>query len=210
MNRRPSRFWVELVQGSPPTQWPWEDSRTATRRHPIEIPRNGWTGVERTGPYERVAQMLWLTGILFVVGGLLQVFSALLNLLYPGTLVSRGVARDDVAVFVAISFAVTVVIVGAALGWIWSTVGRWRARDPRGFRHAKGLGILLIVLGAVGLASGAAEFGALGVSSPVVVALSAMALVGWGISAATLALGILILAQRSKPEARAAFPSAAS
>lgn len=155
-----------------------------------------------TGPWEKNANLLRITGWLVVAGILLSILGLVFLLTISTAVASTSqvgaAVGGAVAVMSIVVFAIIIALYVAALWWVNYTYFHWCNRDRRGYGHCMGVAIVLVVFGGLGLLS---NMGSLAFAS-----LTGMvSLLSLLVAVAQLVLGILLLVNRNKPETQAAF-----
>lgn len=159
------------------------------------------------GGWENGAKFLRLAGLAVLVAGGLNV---LVTILYYVMLVGDPVFGPLYAGGVLPGLVFGVAFLVAGIWWVNWTYNHWCNRDIRGYKHALVIAILLVVFGGLGAFGALGSFGLASIFAGTTLGTLVMvqALVGLVVGAAYLATGILVLVNRNKPDAKAAFGQA--
>lgn len=180
-----------------------------TNRHMPPEPRGTY---QTTGLLLRIFGWIGLVILALMVVGIVigmlavAVFGAAFDAMVPNWWGDFGSGIAAIAVFAMLFAMVFVVLIGGALlYWLGLTYEQYRMQDPRALGNLLGIGIVAVVLGAMGLLGGLNSMSFQGGTDSLMVGgsnpLFALAQLGFGIA---------FLVLRSNPDVQAAFHSEAA
>lgn len=151
-----------------------------------------------TGSAAKVLSALRWLGVAVFVGAVLSVLHSVLTLALGRSYADSGLGDAELLAGSVVGIVVTLVVTGLVGFWITFTCRAWAQGEPRAATHTLVLGVLAVVVGALGL------LGALAVGGSTIVSggLSLTARVVQGltipVSAVELGCGIVVLANRGR------------
>lgn len=151
----------------------------------------------------KVVRLLAAAAILTTVGGALAVISSIIDYLAPEFTGVQGLT-DEVSL--GISLVVAAAITFGIVYWCRHVGKLWSARRREALGQALWLGAVLVLIGAFGLINGLGYLVLYGLGwTGTGLGISLITIIAWGVSLGTGTVGIMILAERRRPETVAAF-----